>query len=224
MCGWTAFGRLRTTTMTAFYRWYGPWTPLTPAGVADLLRGVAVTLVDRRRLGDRRLHAAGRGTTRTSTSGFFTRGPAGDPRPPRHRTLCVWSNASGTLRPLSERRRPAPGLPPAVGPARRRQPVAGRPRDDATRRRDMDLAARRGDPPADRRGGLHGPGRDRYLRPEIVLRFKARRVQRSDEADFEAVVPLLDAGRRDWLRSAIERVDPEHAWLVRLGSFEGLDP
>ena len=63
-----------------------------------------------------------------------------------------------------------------------------------------------------------------YLRPEIVLAFKARRVERSDDADFDAVVPLLDAGRRDWLRSAIERVDPEHAWLDRLGSFEGVDP
>ena len=57
-------------------------------------------------------------------------------------------------------------------------------------------------------------------RPEIVLAFKARRVVRSDDADFDAVVPLLDAGRRDWLRSAIERVDPNHAWLDRLGSFE----
>ena len=26
----------------AFERWYGPWTPLTPPGVADLLVGVAV--------------------------------------------------------------------------------------------------------------------------------------------------------------------------------------
>ena len=27
----------------AFERWYGPWTPLTPAGVAELLAGVKAT-------------------------------------------------------------------------------------------------------------------------------------------------------------------------------------
>jgi hypothetical protein len=57
-----------------------------------------------------------------------------------------------------------------------------------------------------------------YLRPEIVLAFKARRVERSDDADFDAVVPLLDRDRRAWLRSAIERVDRAHPWLDRIGS------
>ena len=43
----------------------------------------------------------------------------------------------------------------------------------------------------------------RYLRPEIVLSFKARAHRPQDEADFEAVLPLLDdvaaamAARRD---------------------------
>ena len=66
------------------------------------------------------------------------------------------------------------------------------------------------------------PGSDGidYLRPEIVLAFKARRVQRSDDADFDAIVPLLDGERRAWLSSAIERVDPKHAWLDRLRSLE----
>ena len=63
-----------------------------------------------------------------------------------------------------------------------------------------------------------------YLRPEIVLAFKARRVERSDDADFDAVVPLLDDAQRAWLRSAIERVDADHAWLDRLSSFEVKDP
>jgi hypothetical protein len=62
-----------------------------------------------------------------------------------------------------------------------------------------------------------------YLRPEIVLAFKARRVVRSDDADFDAIIPLLNGARRGWLRSAIARVDADHAWLDRLSSFEDAD-
>ena len=45
----------------------------------------------------------------------------------------------------------------------------------------------------------------RYLRPEIVLTFKARQHRPQDEADFEAVLPLLDEARRRWLHDTIER-------------------
>jgi hypothetical protein len=56
-----------------------------------------------------------------------------------------------------------------------------------------------------------------YVRPEVVLLFKAKHVREKDEEDFEAVVPRLDRGRRRWLRGALQRVHPGHVWLERLG-------
>jgi hypothetical protein len=59
-----------------------------------------------------------------------------------------------------------------------------------------------------------------YGRPEIILLFKAKRVRPKDEADFAAVLPQLDASRREWLADALELTDPGHAWLERLTSHE----
>ena len=55
-----------------------------------------------------------------------------------------------------------------------------------------------------------------FVRPEVVLLFKAKRVREKDAADFEAVSPLLGRARREWLRGALLRVHPAHAWLDRL--------
>ena len=56
-----------------------------------------------------------------------------------------------------------------------------------------------------------------YGRPEVVLLFKAKRAEEAKNADdFEAVLPRLDAQRRAWLRGALDRVHPGHAWLVAL--------
>jgi hypothetical protein len=63
--------------------------------------------------------------------------------------------------------------------------------------------------------GLDGIPRQR---PEITLLFKARRRWEKDEADFEAMVPLLDQTDRAWLRGAIALSEPpRHPWLDRLG-------
>jgi rhodanese-related sulfurtransferase len=56
-----------------------------------------------------------------------------------------------------------------------------------------------------------------YGRPEIVLLFKARHAaEAKNQGDFEAVLPRLDASRREWLRATLERVHPGHPWLARL--------
>jgi Aminoglycoside-2''-adenylyltransferase len=56
-----------------------------------------------------------------------------------------------------------------------------------------------------------------YGRPEIVLLFKAKHAgEPKNQADFEAALPRLDARRREWLRAALERVHPGHAWLAQL--------
>jgi hypothetical protein len=55
-----------------------------------------------------------------------------------------------------------------------------------------------------------------YGRPEIVLLFKAKHVREKDDRDFEAVLPRLDATRRQWLADAVGIVHPGHRWLRAL--------
>ncbi|HET7095717.1 MAG TPA: hypothetical protein VFI22_19650, partial [Thermomicrobiales bacterium] len=52
--------------------------------------------------------------------------------------------------------------------------------------------------------------------PEVVLLFKAKAARPKDEADFAAVLPLLDPERRTWLRAALASVHPGHRWLDEL--------
>lgn len=56
----------------------------------------------------------------------------------------------------------------------------------------------------------------RYLRPEIVLLFKARLQRLKDERDLACAWPLLTAEQQAWLRWAIRRTDEDHPWLERL--------
>ena len=56
-----------------------------------------------------------------------------------------------------------------------------------------------------------------FVRPDVVLLFKAKSVRPKDQEDFDVVAPRLGPGRRAWLRAALERVHPGHAWLGRLG-------
>jgi hypothetical protein len=55
-----------------------------------------------------------------------------------------------------------------------------------------------------------------YLRPELVLLFKAKDTRPKDEQDLEAAVPLMDEGARAWLRHALETAHPGHPWIGRL--------
>jgi hypothetical protein len=55
-----------------------------------------------------------------------------------------------------------------------------------------------------------------YVAPEIVLLFKARLGRPKDEVDLDGTLPLLDPDSRRWLRWALERAHPGHAWLMRL--------
>ncbi len=53
-----------------------------------------------------------------------------------------------------------------------------------------------------------------YLLPEIVLLFKAKHsAEAKNRADFAATLPLLDGAAADWLRWALARVHPGHAWI-----------
>ncbi|MFD8598319.1 hypothetical protein ACFV1L_25270 [Kitasatospora sp. NPDC059646] len=56
-----------------------------------------------------------------------------------------------------------------------------------------------------------------YLRPELVLLFKAKATRPKDRADFDRVLPHLDRSRRQDLAALLARIHPGHAWLDRLG-------
>jgi aminoglycoside-2''-adenylyltransferase len=52
-----------------------------------------------------------------------------------------------------------------------------------------------------------------YVRPEVVLLFKARGARPKDESDLAAVLPRLNAVRRSLLAGWVELVHPGHFWL-----------
>ncbi|MBJ7608812.1 MAG: amino acid transporter [Candidatus Dormibacteraeota bacterium] len=55
-----------------------------------------------------------------------------------------------------------------------------------------------------------------YLRPEIVLLFKAKLHRGKDQADFDALLPQLSAEAREFLAASLHTTLPEHPWLVQL--------
>jgi hypothetical protein len=49
-----------------------------------------------------------------------------------------------------------------------------------------------------------------------VLLYKSGNLDADNSSDFWAILPALDAGRRAWLRAALARQSPAHAWLAEL--------
>ena len=57
-----------------------------------------------------------------------------------------------------------------------------------------------------------------YLAPHIGLLFKAKwAAEPKNRADFAATAPLLGDDAAGWLRQALRRVHPGHAWIGALG-------
>lgn len=56
----------------------------------------------------------------------------------------------------------------------------------------------------------------RYLLPEIVMSYKAALARPKDELDLAATLAVLTPSRREWLRSALTRQNPDHRWLERV--------
>lgn len=55
-----------------------------------------------------------------------------------------------------------------------------------------------------------------YLKPEGVLLYKAKLAREKDEADFARALPRMDGRARAWLKDALEKAHPGHAWIGRL--------
>ena len=55
-----------------------------------------------------------------------------------------------------------------------------------------------------------------YLNPEIVLLYKIKNSRDKDHLDFYTVKDYLESSKKDWLKEAILRHDPNHKWLQEL--------
>jgi aminoglycoside-2''-adenylyltransferase len=197
-----------------FFRWYGDWAAVSPHEVATMLEGAGVRwwivggwAVDAF-TGEPREHE-------DIDVGFFR---ADLPAVLEHlsKELCVWSNLSGTLRPLRE---PAELLDGARQLWVRRDAQSPwlldlamtahdgdiwiSPRDDRVRLPFEDATFVAGD-------GL------RYLCPELVLYMKARVARPKDEADLARMLPRLEPSARDRLRAWLDLVYPGHRWRALL--------
>jgi len=61
-----------------------------------------------------------------------------------------------------------------------------------------------------------------YLAPEVALLFKAKRADEpKNQADFAITADVLDDDAAGWLRWALYRVHPGHAWIEALDRARG---
>lgn len=196
-----------------FFRWYGPWIQPLPSEIARIMAGMAAPWWI---VGGWAIEVfTGQSREHEDIDVAIFRGDL--PSVLDHLLLnyCVWSNLSGTLRPL---RRPDELLEGCRQLWVRRD--AESPwlfdllltpheadtwisvRDDRIRRTFAESV-------------FTCDGID-YLRPEIVLHLKAKLTRPKDDSDFTAALSLLESDARAWLRSALEIANPDHPWLERL--------
>jgi aminoglycoside-2''-adenylyltransferase len=193
-----------------FQRLYGPWAAFTPQQARDLFDELGI-----------RWWIAG---------GYAVEAFTGVPREhedidvsifrrdvPVLRTalngrLHLWSTATGSLRPVDDKFPEPPAdadqiwlREHALSPWR--ADVLLNPDDEGrwVSRRDRSFSA----PLEAVTWELDGI---RYLRPEIVLAFKAKLARPKDQRDFAATLPLLDGPARAWLADYLARKEPEHEW------------
>jgi hypothetical protein len=202
----------------AFLRLYGPWAPLAPTEVAELLTGF-----------DRPWWVVG-GWAIDAASGVAREHEDVDVSmlasdvPALYDHLKgdwhLWNQISGSLTPYADDRR-EPLDPEGQIWIRRdaRSPwvmdmILVPDRDGLwVNKRDPARTA-----PVDEVVWIHSDG-VRYQRPEIVLLFKALKARPKDERDLRTAWPVLDGAARGWLQSEIARLYPNHAWLPLMASL-----
>ncbi|HUQ43448.1 MAG TPA: hypothetical protein VM451_03430 [Candidatus Limnocylindria bacterium] len=202
-----------------FYRWYGPWAPLSPREVEERLAGLDVPWWI---VGGWAVEAfTGVAREHEDIDVAFFRADLGGVHAHLSPELCIWSNLSGTIRPLRT-------LDELLDGARqlwvRRDGVspwlmdlAATPHDGETWISPRDPSVRR---PLEAATFTAADG-IRYLQPDLVLFMKALLARPKDDGDLETILPRLDPERRAWLAETIERVHPGHRWLERIRMIDG---
>jgi hypothetical protein len=196
-----------------FYRWYGPWRPYTPRRIQRVMGGLDIRwwivggwAVDA-------FTGVPREHEDIDVSFFRSDLPALlDHLAPRY---CVWSNHSGTLRPM---RKPEDLIEGSRQLWVRRDgygpwlfDLAMNPHDGDTWISVRDETVRM--PIDDATFEVDGIS---YLRPEIVVWMKAKWDRPKDQPDVAEIFPRLDAERKAWLREILKGHHPGHRWLKLL--------
>jgi Aminoglycoside-2''-adenylyltransferase len=198
---------------TEFFRWYGPWIQSLPSEVAQIMAGMAAPWWI---VGGWAIEVfTGRSREHEDIDVAIFRGDLPILLDHLLPNYCVWSNLSGTLRPL---RTPNELLEGCRQLWVRRDATSPwlfdllltpheadtwiSVRDDRIRRTFAETVFTHDD--------IH------YLRPEIVLHLKAKLNRAKDDSDFSAALSLLESDACAWLRSALEIANPDHPWLERL--------
>jgi hypothetical protein len=125
---------------------------------------------------------------------------------------CVWSNLSGTLRPM---RKPEDLIEGSRQLWVRRDGYSPWVFDLAMNPHDGDtwISARHEQIRVPFDEATYLVNGIRYLQPEIVTWMKAHRATTKDERDLAEILPRLDASQIAWLRETIEQTHPGHRWL-----------
>jgi hypothetical protein len=199
----------------AFHDVYGDWDPLSLTQVQALLRGFGHPWWV---IGGHAIEAfTGISRVHDDIDISFFPGALQDFRGQLEGQYHLWSNHGGTFRHF-DAEHPEPLDPLAQVWVRRdaRSPwvldispspsVAGQwqSKRDSTHTADLDEVT-----------WVNGSG-VRFLNPEIVLLFKAAQDRARDRADLRNTWPLLSSEKRDWLKDALRRFDPAHAWNAEL--------
>jgi hypothetical protein len=203
-----------------FYRWYGAWTPLAPPEVARRLErfgrpwwivgGWAVDAF------------TGIARDHEDVDVAFLRADLPAVLECLSPELCVWSNLSGTLRPL----RTADDLLEGArqlwvrrdGDSPWLMDLAMTPHDGETwiSPRDERVRAPLAEATFVAADGI------RYLRPELVLFMKARIARSKDDRDLATILPRLEPAARRRLAEWLELVYPDgHRWLAGVREAPG---
>ncbi len=198
-----------------FLRWYGEWAPLEPDGLVAFMSGFsqpwwivggwsieAFTGVSREHEDiDLSLLACDLTAFREHVGDRWN----------------LWSNHAGTLRPFDDRH---PEVLDVQSQVWVRRSAADPWVIDLPITPDRDgLWTSKRDPahvaPLEDVTWVDGGG-VRYLRPEVTLLYKAVLHRPKDDRDLAVTWPLLGVAEQDWLREALGRLYPSHAWLQRV--------
>lgn len=194
-----------------FYRWYGTWSAYKPAEVARRFAGMPAPWWVIGGWAIEAFTSVPREHDDIDVAFFRDDLPAVLAHlAPDH---CVWTNLSGTIRPL---RKPEDLLEGS-------RQLWVRPNSASPWVMDLAMTPHKGDIwMAPRDLAIERPldeatfvGADgiRYLRPELVLFMKARWARWRDDRDLEVTLPRLDDASRAWLRESIALAYPGHRWL-----------